>query len=152
MISAMREAAASPWIESPRWDGLWLFSGLWAPLLALAAYLLLHGTGGSAADRLAFGIGVSTIAFIYLPLSVLHRITTTYAVLGTPILREERRKDPARYYYVPAAIALGCIALSLAFVFHDAFAFMPSTHGRLWAFFALAYVMYGWERWHFCAQ
>jgi hypothetical protein len=151
MAGSTKDAAGSPWIESPRWDGLWMFSGLWAPVLAAAAYVLAHGTGTAETQR-AFGTGVEGIAFIYLPLSILHRITTTYAVLGTPILREDMRKQPARYYYVPAAILLGCIALSLAFTFHDAFAFMPSLHGRLWAFFALAYVMYGWERWHFCAQ
>jgi hypothetical protein len=143
--------AASPWIESPRWDLFWIFAGLWAPLLAIAGYLLLHGTGTAASQR-AFGTGIEGIAFIYLPLSVLHRITTTYAVLGTPILRDERRANPARYYYVPLAITAGCILLALAFTFHDAFAFMPSLHGRLWAFFLLAYVMYAWERWHFCAQ
>jgi hypothetical protein len=145
------QAAPSPWIESPRWDAFWIFAGLWAPLLAIGAYLLLHGSGTAQTQR-AFGTGIEGIAFIYLPLSVLHRITTTYAVLGTPILRDERRAHPARYYHVPLAITAGCILLALAFTFHDAFAFMPSLHGRLWAFFLLAYVMYGWERWHFCAQ
>jgi len=145
------QAAPSPWIESPRWDALWIFAGLWAPLLAIGAYLLLHGSGTAQTQR-AFGTGIEGIAFIYLPLSVLHRITTTYAVLGTSILRDERRAQPGRYYYVPLAITAGCILLALAFTFHDAFAFMPSLHGRLWAFFLLAYVMYGWERWHFCAQ
>src|SRR5690349_18253056 len=96
-------AGTSPWIESPRWDVLWMFSGLWAPLLAAAAYLVLHGLG-THEHRLAFGSAITGIAFIYLPLSVLHRITTTYAVLGTPILREDMRANRARYYYVPAAI------------------------------------------------
>ena len=29
---------------------------------------------------------------------------------------------------------------------------LPSAHARLWGYFALAYVMIVWERWHFCAQ
>lgn len=128
-----------------------MFAGLWAPLLALLAYALTHGFGDSATRR-SFGQSVENIALIYLPLSILHRISTTYAVLGTPIMRDELRKDPVRYYYAPAAIAAGCIGLSLAFTFHEAFAFMPTLHARLWAYFLLAYVMFGWERWHFCAQ
>ena len=143
---------ASPWIESPRWDGLWIFAGLWAPLLALLAYALFHGSAGSAQDQAHFATTLSGIAFIYLPLSVLHRITTTHAVLATPILREDMRKQPARYYYIPAAITAGCILLALAFVFHERFGIAGGLHGQLWGFFALAYVMYGWERWHFCAQ
>jgi hypothetical protein len=144
-------AAASPWIESPRWDVTWMFAGLWAPALAALAFLLTHGVGTHQVQR-AFGAGVESFAFIYLPLSVLHRISTTYAVLATPILRDDRRSNPARYLYVPAGIVLCCILLALAFTFHDAFAFMPSLHGRLWGFFVLAYVMFAWERWHFCAQ
>ncbi len=128
-----------------------MFAGLWAPLLALFAYTATYGSG-NAGTRHSFGLSVENIAIIYLPLSILHRISTTYAVLGTSILRAELRKDPVRYYYVPAAITAACIGLSLAFTFHETFSFMPTLHAQLWAYFLLAYVMFGWERWHFCAQ
>jgi hypothetical protein len=144
-------ASDSPWIESARWDALWMFSGLWAPALAFAIYLLTHGIATADVQR-SFGESVEGIALLYLPLSVLHRISTTYAVFALPGLREEIRKDRTRYLYVPAAIFAACVLLSLAFTFHTAFDFLPSYHQRLWGFFALAYVMFAWDRWHFCAQ
>jgi hypothetical protein len=139
-------------VQSPAWDGLWLFSGLWAPLVALALFWIARAGVGPEVTLDSPGFDPTAIAWLYLPLSILHRLTTTYAVLCTPILRDELRKDPARYLYVPAAILVGCVGLSVAFVFHDAFAFLPGRHGRMWAFFVLAYVMILWERWHFCAQ
>jgi hypothetical protein len=54
--------------------------------------------------------------------------------------------------YVPAGILVASILLSLAFAFHDTLAIGSSMHGQLWSFFLLAYVTFGWDRWHFCAQ
>jgi hypothetical protein len=73
-------------------------------------------------------------------------------VFTLPSLRDEIRKNRTRYFYVPAAILVGSVVLSLAFTFHTAFEFLPSYHQRLWGFFVLAYVMFAWDRWHFCAQ
>jgi hypothetical protein len=145
-------ALASHWVQSPLWDGFFLFAGLWAPLLSVSIYGALWLLAGSPAVSELPGHDLPALAAIYLPLSILHRITTPYAVLGTPILRDEIRQNPARYLYVPLAIFAGTVALSLCFVFHGAFAFMGSPYGQLWAFFLLAYVMILWERWHFCAQ
>lgn len=152
-ITSERAAApSSPWIQSPLWDALWIYSGLWAPALTMLAYFTLSLVSDSPGKIDTPGIDVQDIALIYLPLSVLHRITTTYTVLGTPILRDDIRARPARYLYIPSAIVGGCIALSLGFTFHTVFDFMPGLHGRMWAFFVLAHVMILWERWHFCAQ
>ncbi|HEX2675183.1 MAG TPA: hypothetical protein VHM19_01050, partial [Polyangiales bacterium] len=128
-----------------------MFSGLWAPLLVALGYL---GAGTFSSDPRA------TVPFHQLPqfalayttLSVLHRLSTTYSVLGTPILRDEIKANPKRYLYVPLIILGGCILLAQAFTFHSTFAFLGGGHAQLWAFFALAYVMMLWERWHFCAQ
>ena len=145
-------ARAAHWIKSPAWDGFWIFAGVWAPALSVLLYFALRRlTHAPPSDGLP-AYDAQKLAAIYLPLSVLHRISTTFSVLGTPILRDEVRRNPRRYLGVPLAIVLGCLALCLCFVFHSAFAFMPAVPGELWAFFALAYVMIVWERWHFCAQ
>ena len=145
-------ALSAQWIKSPLWDALWIFAGAWAPLVALAIYSAL---GVFSADHAGMPLPVynaQSLAMVYLPLSVLHRIGATFSVLGTPILREEARRDPRRYVYRPAAITLGCFVLAMCIVFHSAFAFLHSVSGELWAYFALAYVFILWDRWHFCAQ
>jgi hypothetical protein len=145
------QALASQWICSASWDGLWMFSGLWAPLLVALGYVAV-GTFSRDARANAPFQQLPRFALAYTALSVLHRMSTTYAVLGTPILRDEIKSNPKRYLYVPLAIVVGCLVLAQAFTFHAAFSFLPSVHAQLWGFFALAYVMMLWERWHFCAQ
>jgi hypothetical protein len=142
----------SQWVQSPRWDGFWFFSGAWAPALAILIYFAVRLASDPSMTLDPAGFDPSRIALIYVPLSILHRISTTYSVLGTSILKEDREKHPIRYHYVPAGIVVGCILLSCAFTFHSAFDFMPSVHAQLWGFFLLAYVMMIWELWHFCAQ
>ena len=129
-----------------------MFFGLWGPILILLGYF---GAGAIWNDRqtLVHLIGVEgPLFFLYIAIGVWHRMTSTYAVLGTPILRDVVRKNKKKYLLIPLAILIGCLVLAQAFVFHSAFSFMQSTHGQLWAFFLLAYIMILWERWHFCAQ
>jgi hypothetical protein len=144
--------SAAHWIRSPAWDGLWIFGGLWAPVLSILAYWALRLVTHNPLALDVPGYDVQKVAVLYLPLSILHRISTTYAVVGTPILRGEIREHPTRYLYIPLAIVALCVGLGQGFAFHSAFAFMPSVRGELWAFFLLAYVMVLWERWHFSAQ
>ena len=128
-----------------------MFSGLWAPLLLALGYLASGAFSSDARSHVPFQ-QLPQFAIAYTTLAVLHRLSTTYSVLCTPILRDEIKANPRRYLYVPLAILLGCIALGQAFTFHSTFSFLGHTHAQLWAFFALAYVMLLWERWHFCAQ
>lgn len=140
------------WIRSPWWDGFWMFFGLWGPILILLGYF---GAGSiwNTRETLVHVIGLEgPLFFLYVAVGVWHRMTSTYAVLGTPILRDEVRKNKTKYLVIPLGIVIGCLLLAQAFVFHSAFSFMQSTYGQLWAFFLLAYVMILWERWHFCAQ
>jgi hypothetical protein len=143
--------ANRPFIRSPSWDALWIFSGLWAPLLSLLAFAAVRASSPEALSIDAPGYDVKSFAMLYLPLAIAHRLSTPWAVLATPILRDELRQDRRRYLLVPLLIFAGCVGLSLLFVFHTSFP-MPSAHAQLWAFFSLAYVMVLWERWHFCAQ
>ena len=129
-----------------------MFFGLWGPAVILVGYFA-SGLIWNDRQTLIHLLGVEgPLLFLYIAIGVLHRMSTTYAVLGTPILREEIHKDPRKYLLIPLAILIGCLLLAQAFVFHSFFSFMQSTHGQLWAFFLLAYVMILWERWHFCAQ
>jgi hypothetical protein len=147
----MQARHGGPFIRSAGWDALWIFSGVWAPLLSLLAFGVVRALAAEPLQLDAPGYDVKSFALLYLPLAIAHRLSTPWAVLATPILRDELRADPRRYLYVPLLILAGCIGLSLLFVFHQSFP-MPSAHAQLWAFFALAYVMVLWERWHFCAQ
>ena len=140
------------WIRSPWWDGFWIFFGLWGPILILIGYFVA-GEIWDIRQTLVQVIGIEgPLVFLYVTVGVWHRMTSTYAVLGTPILRDEVRKNKKKYLLIPLGILISCLILAQAFVFHSAFSFMESTHGQLWAFFLLAYVMILWERWHFCAQ
>jgi hypothetical protein len=143
--------ASSHWIRSPWWDGLWMFSGIWAPLLVALGYFIVGSFSSDVRANVPFH-QLPQFALAYTALGVLHRLSSTYSVLFTPILRDEIKSNPRRYLYVPLAILLGCIALGQAFTFHAVFSFTHSPHAQLWAFFALAYGMLLWERWHFCAQ
>src|SRR5579871_546364 len=69
------------WIQSARWDLLWIFSGVWAPLFVgtLARVSLLSQ---------AVWLGA-----VYLVLGVVHRVTTTYGVLFSPLFAEARKTD-----------------------------------------------------------
>lgn len=90
------------WIQSPGWDAFWMFSGLWGCALLLAGWavqpLMIAAVAVLAAKRLV---------------SVLHAWSTTYMVLFSPLLAEERRADLRRYVGVPAAIAVLSLALGL---------------------------------------
>ena len=149
--SSSSSSSSSHFIRSPGWDALFIFSGLWAPLLSLGVFAVVQALAPTPLAIDAPGYDVRSFAMLYLPLAIAHRLSTPWAVLATPILRDELRKDRRRYLHVPLLILLGCVALSLLFVFHQSMP-MPSAHAQLWAFFALAYVMVLWERWHFCAQ
>jgi len=148
---SMQARHGGPYIRSAGWDALWIFSGVWAPLLSLLVFAVAQALSAEPLQLDAPGYDVKSFAMLYLPLAIAHRLSTPWAVLATPILRDEVRAQPRRYVYVPLLILAGCIALSLLFVFHESLP-MPSAHAQLWAFFALAYVMVLWERWHFCAQ
>ena len=129
-----------------------MFFGLWGPALILVAYFA-SGLIWDDRQTLVHLLGVEgPLLFLYVAVGVVHRVSSTYAVLGTPILQGEIRKNPKKYLFIPLVILVGCLLLAQAFVFHSFFSFMQSTHGQLWAFFLLAYVMILWERWHFCAQ
>jgi hypothetical protein len=149
--SPARAQTSSPWIQSPAWDARWIFSGLWAPLLAVIAYVILNrGAAQSFASAPAFH--QQHFVLLFTALALLHRLSSIHAVLISPIMRSEMRANPARYIRMPILIVIATLLLAQAFVFNPAFAFMGSERGQLWAFFVLAMILIAWDRWHFCMQ
>ena len=144
--------APSPWIDSPAWDVVFIFSGLWAPLLLMLGYTAVHGASHRLSPDTPSVHDAPQLFWLFSALSVLHRLSSIYTVVVSPVFKSELSSNPRRYVYVPLAILVGCIVLSFAFVFHPLFAFTSTLRGQLWAFFVLASVMILWERWHFCAQ
>ena len=79
-----------------------MFSAFWAGALLLGFSLALPTIG---------------VAMLFLPLnrflSVFHSWSTTFMVLRSSLLAEERRADPRKYIVVPALIAVFCLGLGL---------------------------------------
>ena|GEM_PF-3398200 len=144
----MTSATKSNWIVSPRWDITWMFSGLWAPALIALSYLMLSD---EMIPKEPINLWPRLTVF-FLALGILHRMSTTYAVLCTPILQDDIKKNPRRYIQIPLAIVMGCMGLSTAFAFHASLTFIPALFGEIATYFVLAYIMMVWELWHFCAQ
>ena len=137
--------ANTAWIRSPWWDVYWMFSGLWAPLIALAVYTALFGVPTQAP-----AFHTQHFVLLFTALAVLHRLSSIHAVMLSPILRQEVRANPRRYVLVPLAIVLLTTLLAEAFTFHPVFAAFGSA--QLWAFFVLGISLLLWDRWHFCMQ
>lgn len=90
------------WIQSPAWDLFWMFSALWG------AALILLGTATQPV------MSVVLVAFALDRLvSVAHAWSTSYMVLFSPLLAEERRANPRRYRWVPASIVAFSLALGV---------------------------------------
>jgi hypothetical protein len=148
---AVDSESRSPFIRSLAWDGRWIFSGLWAPLLAVVAYSLIH-RGATQHLSAAPAFHQQHFILLFTSLALLHRLSSIHAVLISPILKREMRANPARYIRTPLLIVIATLLLAQAFVFNPAFAFLGSARAQLWAFFVLATILIAWDRWHFCMQ
>ena len=90
---------ASHWVQSPGWDGFWMFAAIWGSLLLFG---LGHTVGWQQATTGLF-IGNAFIA-------VFHSYSTTFMVLGSARMRAARAEHPVKYVVIPLAI----VALSMA--------------------------------------
>jgi len=139
-----------PWIHSPLWDACWIFSGMWAPAASVLAYAWSGGLELGVQNAPAFH--QQHFVLLLTSLGVLHRLSSIHAVVLSPILAREVRAHPRRYVYVPLAILIWTLLLAQAFTFHASFAFLGSPGAELWAFYALAFAVLLWDRWHFSMQ
>jgi hypothetical protein len=151
-MASERRSARKTWIGSPGWDALWIFSGLWAPLLMIFGYAAATGFTRNPLTGPTDWHERGQLALLFAVLAVLHRLSSIYAVVVSPTFAVERRANPTRYVYRPLLILGACVTLGLAMAFHGSFAFAPTRYGQLWPFFLLGYAMILWERWHFCMQ
>lgn len=133
--------AGRGWIRSPGWDVFWMFSGLWGCALLLAGWavqpVMLAAVGVLAAKRLV---------------SVLHAWSTTYMVLFSPLLAEERRRDRRRYVAVPVAIALLSLALGLGVAATQRYPADGRVTADLWILALYVGIFWVGHFWHFGNQ
>ena len=101
--SASFQRTRHGWIGGPVWDSVWMFSALWGSGLLLLLSLPL---GMGRAGTLLFVANMG--------LALVHSWSTTYLVLGSPLLRDARRKDRTKFLLVPLAIVIASFALGLA--------------------------------------
>jgi hypothetical protein len=92
------------WIQSPAWDFFWIFSAIWASALLLA---------GSLAQPLITAPMLALLVVFERGISVTHAWSTTYMVLGSPLMAAERRANWRKYRLVPALIVALAMALGL---------------------------------------
>jgi len=101
--SASTAAVSFPrrgWVQSPGWDAFWMFSALWG-----GALLLL---GSLAAPLLPW---VLALLLLQRTLSVLHSWSTTWMVMGSPLLSEARRANRVKFGWIP--LILVCLGMGL---------------------------------------
>ena len=101
-LTASAANRGGPGIQSAAWDLAWMFGALWGvALLGLGSAL----TGVRTAGMLIVALGPA--------ISICHAWSTTWMVLGSPLLREQRRARPRKYALYPALIIGFCLALGM---------------------------------------
>ena len=96
-------AGTGQWVSSARWDLFWMFSALWGSALTWAA---MAGLGTNRAAGILFPVGMA--------LSVCHSWSTTYVVIASPVLRDARCRNRAKFTLAPIAVVAGSVALGIA--------------------------------------
>jgi hypothetical protein len=129
------------WLQSPGWDLFWMFSALWGGALLLA--------GQALAPVLAFVLALFALERL---ISVFHAWSTTWMVLGSPLLAEERRADRRRYLWIPLAIALFSLALGLLVAATQRFPEDGRLVPELWPFCLYIGLFWIGHFWHFGNQ
>jgi hypothetical protein len=129
------------WIQSPAWDSFWMFSALWG------AALILLGTAAQPLATLLLGL----LALERL-ISVLHAWSTTYMVVFSPLLAEERRANRRRYLWFPAGIALFSLGLGLVVSATQRYPADGRPVAGLWPFALYIGLFWVGHFWHFGNQ
>jgi len=132
---------ASYWVQSPLWDGFWMFSAIWG---SLALYLLSAAIGWQqAATALFLGNGV---------IAVFHSYSTTFMVLGSSRLRDARAAHHTKYVKVP--IAIGAVAMAVGVYTGLTLSFPRSARFgyELWPWFVYLGLFWVGHFFHFAKQ
>jgi hypothetical protein len=129
------------WIQSPAWDLFWMFSALWgAALLCLGAFFV---------DVVTMGALLAAIGPL---VAIGHAWSTTYMMLGSPLLADERRARPRKYVLYPALIVVGCMALGLVVAYSQRFPEDGRLTAELWPWMLYIGLLWVGHFWHFGNQ
>jgi len=123
------------------WDIFWMFSALWGTALL--------GLGSLFADIAAVGALLLAINPL---IAIGHAWSTTYMVLGSPLLAPERRARPRKYVLYPALIVAGCFALGLVVAYTQRFPEDGRLTAELWPWMLYIGVLWVGHFWHFGNQ
>ncbi len=134
-------AAPTPWIGSPGWDLFWMFSALWGAALLLAGATVLEVTAVAGA-----------LFVINRFVSITHSWSTTYMVLFSPLLAEERRARRIKFQVVPLAIAVLAFALGYGVAGWQRFPASGRFDAGLWIFALYIGLFWVGHFWHFGNQ
>jgi hypothetical protein len=133
--------AERPWIQSPLWDGFWMFSGIWG------SALLFLGSVAFGWQRTATVLFAGNAI-----IAIYHSWSTIFMVLGSPCLRTVREENRTRYVYVPIAIV--CVGM-IAGLFTGRELIFPSTahYGyEYWPWVVYLGLFWIGHFWHFSRQ
>ncbi|HEX4925998.1 MAG TPA: hypothetical protein VFV50_18035 [Bdellovibrionales bacterium] len=131
----------SVWVRSPAWDLFWMFSGLWlaallavskpwAPMWAVVTYLL------------------ATKRFV----ALYHSWSTVQAVLFSELLREERKRNRARYFYWPLGLVSVSMLLGVSISQYQWFGEKGQLTSDLWIWALYISIFWVGHFWHFGNQ
>jgi hypothetical protein len=136
-------AASHPagWVSSPAWDLFWMFSAVWGAALFFGGSLLAE----TAALAALFFAGNRI-------LSSYHAWSTTYMVMASPLLEEERLRQPRKYLYTPLSIAALAFALGMTVAYAQRFPENGRFDASLWPFALYIGVFWVGHFWHFGRQ
>jgi hypothetical protein len=129
------------WIQSVGWDVFWMFAGLWG------VALLLIGTGLPWIGELAFGLFA-----LQRGLSIAHAWSTTWMVLGSDLLAEQRRENPAKYLWRPLGITVIAFALGIGVATSQRYPADGSFGLNLWIWGVYIGLFWVGHFWHFGNQ
>ncbi|MCH2171991.1 hypothetical protein MK489_14490 [Myxococcota bacterium] len=118
-----------------------MFSALWGCALFLG---LTAGIGMEAAASLLFAVNV------YLAIS--HSWSTTYMVVASPLLREERRLDRRKWTYIPLAVVGFSLLLGVGIGVYDAFPHTFPLTSSQWLWGVYLGLFWVGHFWHFGNQ
>ncbi len=139
-----QEKKVSPWLVSPLWDSLWLFSGLWL----LSVLLVATPLGKAGFISSAFFIGGFAILWGG------HILSPMLCAWSTPKLRSHLRENKFNLITIPLVILASSCALGV-FSINASQPPNPWFQAK-WEITGIGYLMgltfLVWNTWHFASQ
>ncbi len=132
----------SSWLESPRWDFVWILNGLWLlPLILLSL----------AVGQSSFFLWASSGAML-LTLWGGHILSPIVTAWSSAPLRQSMMTHPTKYLWMPLLVLVASV-LAAMLGLHWSKTWLPSSIGQHFDFhILLVYTFLVWNTWHFCGQ